>query len=600
MSNQKLYTQFKQLAQDQQDMVEADLWPAIKSRVNPVLNKQRQEKSSKVHTSRRLGRTWAAVSASLALLVAFFTITPIGRVWAQEFLRFFERKEDNKLNVSDSAPSSLIKAVPESVPHIVPEAISCLDSPFPNCTLAEAQKHVDFPILFPTELPPSFSFEGVQVLDNGVLLAFSAPRGGYSLFETPFTPEELIMTPVGEATEIKVLSVNGQHAEFVEGSWYGSPNEDGEILWNNNDSVRTLIWTLDGIEYKLVSSAGKVHNSYRPSAEEMVAFAETLTPGTKTEDASADGLSLIEAEKKAGFTITLPSQVPPRIIKTNTTFNPEQGVICQHYSDSQGINNDTLIVAASRRGLLDPYSFSMSDQVGPNGEVFSPTMFVEHVEMPGALNNKAIYLHNGIQIDTLCGEEGMNTNHGIMWHKDDMSYYIFGYMDGNMGYPFVTYNELLNMASEISDLEIPGIKRPDPQRLTSLKDAQSVWGSKINFPKKMLAGVHFDHYAYREFDNEDRFLIGVFSKNPVTEFVTIVHQPRQLALSQQYGDVNQTVWDLPAVYQSVCWGDPFDPFAGCHVNLIWEDDNIHYELAVRTLKMIPVEQVLEIAESMKP
>jgi hypothetical protein len=598
MTRQKLYSLFEQLAHDQRAATDTDLWPAIKSTLIQDRNRIKGEKRVKTQLNWRPARTLAGVSVILALLVGFFAFTPQGKALAQVILHFFVPQEDNALVVSDPEPAPLEEAAPVSAPPAVPEAVSCLDSPFPQCSLDEAQQHVGFPIAFPAEMPSDFTFEGVKVLDNGVLLAFSAPKGGYYLYETPFTDEGIIANPVGEAAEIKALSVNGQYAEYVEGTWYGTPNESGAILWDNNDSVRTLIWAVDGIEYKLVSSGGKVYDSARPSPEEMAAFAETLIPEAKPDIAVDNGLSLAEAEQQAGFTMTLPTQIPPRILMTNATYNPAQGVICQHYSDSQGINNDTLVVAASLGGLLDPNSFSMGGYPGPDGEMITPTMFVEHVDMPGALNDKAIYLSNGIQITTLCGEE-RNTNHGVMWHKDGMSYYAFGYMDGSLGYPFVTYNELLKIASEISGVAFAGLDSPDPQRLTSLGDAQSVWGDKIAFPRKMLAGVNFDHFTYGEFDDGDQMLEAIFTKNPVTEFVALyqISESQPLGLDV-YGDgPNQTVWGLPAIYQNVCWDGAY---AGCHVNLIWVDGNMRYELSVRTLKLVPVEQVLEIAESAKP
>lgn len=600
MTQRKLYGLFAQLAQDQHDVTDTDLWPAIKSSILQDHNHLQGKDPMKTQPIWRPVRTWAAVGVVLTLMVSFFTITPPGRAWAQEILHFFVPQENNELPVSDPAPAPLVEAAPESAPQVVPEAISCLDSPFPNCTIDEAQQYVDFPIAFPAEMPADFTFEGVQVRDNGVLLAFSAPKGGYYLYETPFTAEEMVANPVGEAVDIKVLTVNGQHAEYVEGMWYGMPNEKGAILWDNNDSVRTLIWAVDGIEYKLVSSGGKVYDSARPSPEEMAAFAETLTPEARPDAVVNHGMSLAEAEKQAGFTMTLPSQIPPRIVMTNATYNPVQDVICQHYGDSQGINNDTLIVAASQGGLLDPHSFSAgSVPAGPNGEMFTPTMFVEYVDMPGALNNKAIYISNGIRLSTLCGEE-VNTNHGVMWHKDGMSYYAFGNMDGSMGYPFVTYNELLKIASEISGVTFAGLDSPDPQRLTSLREAQSVWGEKIAFPSKMLAGVNLDHFTYTEAENGDRWLGAIFTKNPVTEFATLYqsYESQPLELSVYGGDSpNQTVWGLPAIYQNVCWDGAYP---GCDVTLIWQDGNIRYEFHIRSLALTPIEQVLEIAESMKP
>lgn len=595
MENKKLYELFDQLAQEQNEATNTDLWPAIKRSIDQKTTRIKEKKTLQWrHT-----RTLAVIVVILAIFIGFITITPQGKAWAQTILQFFETQEDNTLSMGDPELAPLEEVLPVLATQVTPEVVSCLDSPFPRCSLDEAQQYVDFKIAFPAELPSDFTFDGIKVLDNGVMLAFSAPKGGYTLYQTPFTDEGLVTNPVGDAVEIKSLSVNGQHAEYAEGHWYGTPSDEGAIPWDNNDSVRTLIWVMDGIEFKLVSAGGKVYDSARPSPEQMAAFAESLSTESKPEAEMDHGTSLDEAEKQAGFAIALPSQIPPQIIMTNATYNPAQGVICQHYSDSQGINNDILIVAASPNGLLDPESFGgISEPIGPGGEMFTPTTYVKHVDMPGALNDKAIYLNNGIQLTTLCGEE-LRTNHGLIWHKGGMSHYVFGYMGGSMGYPFVTYNELLSMAGEISGVDFTGLNSPDPERITSRSDAESVWGEKIAFPSKMVAGMNFDHIEYYKFDDGGKALNAIFTKKPVFEFATLFQsdqkQPDGLSL---WGSPNQTVWGYPAIYTNTCWdGD----YPGCDATLFWEDDKIHYELYIRTLTfLLPLESLLEIAESMKP
>lgn len=583
-------------------LTEAD--PAFFQNLEAKLNAQQPVSATEAKPAFRLFRgltaqKWGYTAATLVIAGGLFLgLTPQGQAFAQSILQFFKPQETIQVAEESAEPEPLVEAEPIAVITDQLTAVSCLESPFPSCSLEEAQQHTDFAIAYPAELQADYTFDGAQVLEDGVLLAFSASNGSYYLYESSIADGDLVVNPVGDKADIKVLSVNGNHAEYVEGIWSGEAGEFGAIPWADNDSVRTLIWATNEITFKLVSVGAKVYESARPSPEQMVIFAQTLTPAAQPTLAAANGIALEDAEKQAGFTMTLPVVVPPNMIKTNAVYNPAQVAICQFYSDPNGINNHSLVVAASPYGLLAPDDFQTGGYpVGPNGELFTPTMFIEHVEMPGTLNNKAIYINNGIRLTALCGEE-LATNHGLLWRKDGMSYYIFGNLDGSLGYPFVTYKDLLSMANQISGISFAELSLPDTERLTSLKDAESVWGEAIPFPNKMLAGFNFDHFRVLNFEGGDQTLGAIFTKTPVVEFasVYISRQSERNGL-EVYGEPNQTVWGLPAVYSDYCYDIMT---TNCDHNLTWDDGNVRYELHLRTVKPIPMQQLLEIAESMKP
>lgn len=583
-------------------LTEAD--PAFFQNLEAKLNARQSVLAAKPKPAFRLfpgvaAQKWAYIVVGLLIAVGLFLgLTPQGQTFAQGILQFFKPQETVQVAQENAEPEPLAEAEPIAVITDQLTAVSCLESPFPSCSLEEAQQHIEFTIAYPAELPADYTFDGAKLLEDSVLLAFSAANGSYYLYETPRADGDLVVNPVGDKADIQVLSVNGSHAEYVEGIWSGEAGELGAIPWADNDSVRTLIWATDEIAFKLVSVGAKVYESARPSPEQMAIFAQTLTPAAQPNLAAANGTTLEEAEKQAGFTMTLPAVVPPNMIKTNAVYNPAQAAICQFFSDPNGINNNSLVVGASPYGLLAPDDFQAGGYpAGPNGELFTPTMFVEHVEMPGTLNDKAIYLNNGIRLTALCGEE-LISNHGLLWRKDGMSYYIFGNADGSLGYPFVTYKDLLSMANQISGVSFAELNSPDTERLTSLKDAQSVWGDSIPFPNKMLAGYNFDHFRMLNFENGDQTLGAIFIKAPVAEIasVYISRQSERNGLDV-YGETNQTVWGLPAVFSDYCYDIVTTT---CDHNLTWDDGNVRYELYIRTEKPIPLQQVLEIAESMKP
>lgn len=593
---------FEEKIKQTYNLTEAD--PAFFRNLEAKLNAQQPVSATEVRPTSRLflgltAQKWGYAIATLIIAGGLFLgLTPQGQAFAQGILQFFKPQETVQVTEESAEPEPLVEAEPIAVIADQLTAVSCLESPFPSCSLEEAQQHTDFAIAYPAELPADFTFDGAQVLEDGVMLAFSTTNGSYYLYESSHTDEDLVVNPVGDKADIQVLSVNGSHAEYVEGFWSGEAGELGAIPWEENDSVRTLIWTADEITFRLVSVGAQVYDSARPSPEQMAVFAQTLTPAAQPAIAAANGTTLEETEKQAGFTMALPAVVPPNMIKTNAVYNPAQGAICQFYSDPNGINNQSLVVAASPYGLLAPDDFQAgSYPVGPNGELFTPTMYIEHVEMPGTLNNKGIYINNGIRLTALCGEE-LISNHGLLWRKDGMSYYIFGNADGSLGYPYVTYKDLLSMANQISSVSFAELSSPDTERLTSLKDAESVWGEAIPFPNKMLAGFNFDHFRVLNFEGGDQSLGAIFIKAPVAEIasVYISRQSERNGL-EVYGEINQTVWGLPAVYSNHC----YDVLTTtCDHNLTWDDGNVRYELYLRTEKPIPMQQVLDIAESMKP
>ena len=556
------------------------------------MNKQSKQRSP--------GRIWAAAAAALTLIIVFFAATPQGRVLAQDIIRFFAPQPENALVVNtDPAPLVAAEPVVQS-PAVSADPADCMSSPFPKCSVSEAQKHVSFTIAYPSELPDDFKLEGVKVLGDGVLIAWSAPKGGYYLYETPFKPGGLSVSPVGNAADVQVTTVNGAHAEFVEGMWYGAATEEGAIPWDNNDAVRTLIWEDEKVEYKLVSSGGKVYESARPSMEQMAAFAATLSANVQPVEVAESGVSLAEAEKQAGFTLKMPQTIPPGFVMGKATYNPAEQMICQHYSDPKGVHDFFMIIAQSPLGLWDPYAL-VNDPVvgGPNGEKIPIVLDVKHVDMPGALNGKGIYFTNGVKASLLCGGDEF-ANQGFMWNQDGRSYYLFGNFDGSLGYPFATETDLKRMAQEISGIKLVADGAIDPMRIQSLKDAEALWGGKVYFPSKMLPGYNFDHISFFGNDSGDKWMVTLFNKSAVMEFASLAQAVDGHKTLKLWDDVNEkvTIWsDVPALYKQVCWEGAYP---GCETYLIWIYDDTRIELTVRSLLPLPKEQMLEIAGSMKP
>lgn len=481
-----------------------------------------------------------------------------------------------------------------------------MTSPFPKCTVSEAQKHVDFTIAYPSQLPADFTLEGVLVLQDGVLITWSAPKGGYYLYEAPIQSTELHQNPVGKAANVQAMSVNGRYAEYVEGAWYGTSTAEGSIPWENSDAVRTLIWMDDQLEYKLVSSAGKVPNSHRPSPQEMAAFASTVSPDIQPVETAEQHLDLVNAQHQAGFQLQLPSELPPNLIPAKVVYNPANQTICQHYSDRQGIDDNFMVIAKSKSVMPDSQSL-LAPPPAEFAAMGSPAaMETSQVALAGADQNMGLLLNNQVDITRICGQQG-STNRGLVWSKDGFTYYILGYRDGSMGYPFVTLMDMTRMASDL--LGNPVQAGIDPERLTSLKDAEELLGRNIPFPTVMLPGYNFDHLSLFTADNGDKFMTVLFTRTAVMEYANLYidsNTPQQAevqakvreSLEKNSNYERLEVWGgLSGYYHQGCWDGAY---AGCDVTMTWFDEDTYYEFHLRAKSPVPQDQFLKIVDSMKP
>lgn len=595
MNEKKLSALFQQLASQQDEQARIDLWPVV----SHSLASKQGEQPMKHKPIWRPVQSWATVGVTLALLIAFFTVTPLGRTWAQSIIHFFIPEETNTLQAVTEPPAPLTEVQPVAPAAPAAVAMDCNEIDFPSCTMDEIKGRVPFAIAYPAALPEGYSFGGAKTIENGVLLTLNSSRGSYYLYEEPLKADVVKTSPVGKAAEIIAASVNGSQAEYVEGSWSGTTQSNQGIPWNENDYYRTLAWSDGALEYRLVSIGAKVADSARPSLEKMIELAESISPASPLPVAAEKGLSLAEAEQQAGFKLMEPSYIPPGMIADKAVYNPANSVICHYYRNAMGTTANALIIAQSTAGLWSPYDFKVGMVDNGSGGMVEITMFVEHVDMPEALNDKAIYMSNGIRPSKLCGGEEESANHALIWHHGGRSSYIFGPID-NMGYPFVTKMELEKMAFEMAGLPARE-EKIDPERILSKMDAELLWGEKVAFPAKMLGDQPLNHFSFRDFNDGQKMLSAQFVKTPVDEFTSLY----QIANSTQNmdswtNDAYQavTVWGLPARYNERCSEDALFG-KSCNYSLIWMDGTTEFSLMTRTKSSITQAQFLEIAESMK-
>lgn len=143
-------------------------------------------------------------------------------------------------------------------------------------SLTEAQALLPFELSLPGEIPPGLDVTKQEVFISQVAgpvikLRWPDQVGGFVQLSARAagSENEAVQTLVGPASSESLL-VNGQPAVIVRGGW-----DETSGAWSYEDQVITLIWTVDGVQYKLLSLSRSV------SLTELIAMAESIQPAGK-------------------------------------------------------------------------------------------------------------------------------------------------------------------------------------------------------------------------------------------------------------------------------------------------------------------------------
>jgi len=156
------------------------------------------------------------------------------------------------------------------------EVLPGSDKPFhrrsKQLTLAEAQAVVPFKIVTPSYLAAGLSAKEPEVylieLDKPIIKILWRDTEGGFIQLTTHHPDEgdagRMETLVGPDSSETIL-INGQQAVLIHGGW-----DNSSQTWSYRDRVKTLIWEVDHIQYKLLYFGDAI-----PVAE-LVAMAESV------------------------------------------------------------------------------------------------------------------------------------------------------------------------------------------------------------------------------------------------------------------------------------------------------------------------------------
>jgi hypothetical protein len=325
---------------------EVNLWQAVKTSL--VAGKQQGEKMNTTKP-RRIPRAAFALLIIVLLLVLAF-ITPQGRAFAQNILRFFIRSESDALAVPASEPVNWVDLTPgvplptkTPLPPIAIFADECGDIGSPTCTVEQIRNKVDFTVKEPANIPEGLYFIGATGGPDNIYLLYYYENQSGSLSITVErwagapSPQADLIGASATVEEVKIGNLTGEYFKGI----FAYKDGDTTATWDPGFGNETLRWVDDGISYTM-------QYSYPPmplNKEGMAALAESMTtdPIAKlpmpvpTEDPYAWdpreywNLSVHEAEQQAGFKLILPAKMPDILSFVGANYDAKVNIVGVHY-----------------------------------------------------------------------------------------------------------------------------------------------------------------------------------------------------------------------------------------------------------------------------
>lgn len=552
------------------------------------------------------------LSVTVILLGVFFFVTPQGKVLAQEIVSFFTRGESNQQTINqieaslEPQPTELV-ATPLNSNVAVEEG--CGTALSPRCSLEEIQVDTPYTLSGFSSLPEGMNFIGATTIPQGVLLEYIWDYGTMFLIESSIENDQLDSWTIGKNASIQSTTVNQYPAEFVQGSWSGLGRSSDVLVWDESIPSRTLRWQAEGIVYTLMYYPAKVDGDpIEYDMDQLNALAETLQLGDDTNTTAMvdQGISLEEAEKKAGYSFNESNQIPAGLTLYQTTYNEEHNSICQYYLGKESdATFPTLVIAQSSSAL--PTLDEIQTKAFFGDKQIEIGIDQETLPIKGADNEQGSLITTGLQVEAICGGEPLPANRALFWQQLNRSFIVFGNVYSFSGAAYVTKIELQRIAQSLNGVETeidPSIL--DPERLLSLKDAEALTGLDILQPEVMLSTLHFNHISaaalqgspyqiVTEYSNDQKFA----SRNNRIMIFQVPKATSTLAeLKMGGGYIDTTVKGYPAIYRTQCSETP--PYGNsCQQEVFWFEGDTEFMIMTYTETIIPQDTLLEIANSMQ-
>jgi hypothetical protein len=240
-----------------------DLWPDIRLRLqkNPLPGKGMTTPAIGGPFPRKALPLLVPVLA-VVLVGLFFAVTPMGRAWAQDILRYFTRSG------GDTIPRRQLTPFPEET---TPDPSGIQNA---NRTVGEVGSLVGFDVLEPTWLPGILSFAGANY-DSNLKIAYLFYRymdtNGLVLREQNFLTYDdcELCGLVGASAAVETVKIGETTGEYVEGVWTLT---DNGAVWDPTPYLKTLRWQADGMAFELLYMGP----TDTVSTNDLIAIAESL------------------------------------------------------------------------------------------------------------------------------------------------------------------------------------------------------------------------------------------------------------------------------------------------------------------------------------
>jgi hypothetical protein len=287
-----------------------------------------QEKENRM--TARNSRLKIAVGLTILIIAVTFVASPQGRAFAQRIFRFFTVTQDKSFPIPTEQVFSLPPTGTPVPTYILPLApvgpTQTLQPPDVDCSSPEAQseyvcqiKAVEAQAGFNAkELPQDprgmkFSQAVFDPATKTIGMEFVVLTGGGSLYLSQGMGEFPSASRWGEVPvqDVKQITVNGQYAELVSGTFVVYPNT-AEAVWQPGGLLR-LHWQ-EGDRWFSLEKMGDPYPIEWIDENEIVKLAESLVEERAFDQAppvDPEYLTSVEAaEELAGFAIPAPAVLP--------------------------------------------------------------------------------------------------------------------------------------------------------------------------------------------------------------------------------------------------------------------------------------------------
>lgn len=615
MSKKDIHSMLHQLAEDEFRNRPIDLWPTLKESMKnspDSLSGDRKMKNSRFNWKKN---KWALAAGIVTLLLAFFFITPQGRVFAQDIVRFFTRMNDYQKPVPTLAATlhsqdqiATLTPLPEGTNEEIARE-GCGTIIRPTCSMKEVQELISFDLIVFTQDPPGLDFVGAMPYEDGVLLQYSGEKGSIVLLEQSIEKVQPEIWSIGKDATVTPTWVKGKMANYVEGSWVGRGVPDNAVFWDENIPARTLIWEAGSMHYVIIHGpAGGAHGPDGYDREQLVTIAEGLGNGSDEQLSvhEEDSIQLNEVEEKAGFSYIVSDWLPSGLSLQKTQYNSEHNAICRYYSANSDFPEFPALVIAQSNWAL-PELEEIQTKAYYDGKQIEIVVHEEYLPLEKADGGQGLLYETGLQINAFCGGETASAHRVLLWQQGERTFAVFAKMDTLSGSNFVTKQEMVRIAEQLNGvIDKDEENNPDSERLISWEEAQELVDFPIKYPTQMLSNVYFSHISIGSImglpDMVVTYYTGEAHAADGSYHLMILQIPesyssledRRLAGGYRDAEVN----GQPAIYKTSCVDSPLFE-ASCFQQLIWYEGDTEFSIESYFLGQVPEENIIAIAESMQ-